>query len=324
MTDVALILQAGWGLSGEVSDLGAGHINDTFLVVDGMNRWVLQRINSQVFLDPRGLMANVERVVRHISNRAPGFVPELKTTSAGTSFHIAEGGDCWRLSGFVADTHTLQSLENAGQARAAGRAFARYQNLLADLPQPGLNDHIAGFMRLHRYLADYDEVAVSDDAWRDFVTERASLQHLLQQTDDYIHGDCKVNNLLFIDGSDEVGCVVDLDTTMRGHWAWDFGDLVRSGATHDHGLSLDLFAALADGFVSEKRGRVGARDLVIAPRYVCFMLGVRFLTDHLRGDRYFKVSAPGENLERAERHFRLLEEMEAAEQEMLLLVSAYE
>ena len=111
---------------------------------------------------------------------------------------------------------------------------------------------------------------------------------------------------------------------MRGHWAWDFGDLVRSGAVRDDRLSVDLFAALAKGFVGEKGSRIVSRDLVIAPRYVCFMLGVRFLIDHLNGDRYFKVSAPGENLARAERQFRLLEEMEAAEPEMLQLVSAYD
>jgi Ser/Thr protein kinase RdoA (MazF antagonist) len=322
--DVASILEAGWGLHGDLSTLGAGHIHDTYLVAEGTSRWVLQRINRQVFVDADGLMDNVQRVVSHISNRAPGFVAELKMTLSGTWFHVGDAGSCWRLSDFVADTHTLQSLENTAQAQSAGRAFARYQNLLVDLPKPELIDPIAGFMRLHRYLAEYDKLATANDVWRDFVAERASLQHVLQSADDYVHGDCKVNNLLFIDGSDEVGCIVDLDTTMRGHWAWDFGDLVRSGAVRDGGLSVNLFAALAEGFVGEKRSRIVSRDLVIAPRYVCFMLGVRFLTDHLNGDHYFKVSAPGENLTRAERQFRLLEEMEVAEPEMLRLVAGYD
>ncbi len=133
----------------------------------------------------------------------------------------------------------------------------------------------------------------------------------------YIHGDCKINNLLFRENSAEVVCVVDLDTTMHGHWAWDFGDLARSGAvTQDGSLSLDLFGALVEGFAGEKEAALGADELVLAPRYVCFMLGVRFLTDHLDGDRYFKVQARGDNLRRARAQFRLLEEMEAREAEM--------
>jgi Ser/Thr protein kinase RdoA (MazF antagonist) len=321
MTDTAAILRDGWGLMGEVSALGAGHINDTYLVVGASERWVLQRVNTEVFLDPHCLMDNVERIVSHILSRAPGFVPELVATTDGEPVRVDEAGDYWRLSQFMTGTHTQQSLDNANQARAAGRAFARYQNLLADLPEPALTDPIAGFMRLDRYLAEFDEIASAAEPRRGFIAERAPLQNVLQSRDDTIHGDCKINNLLFIDGSDEVGCVVDLDTTMRGHWAWDFGDLVRSGAVATDGFSLELFAALADGFVGEKSGAVSTGDLVIAPRYVCFMLGVRFLIDHLRGDRYFKVSAPGENLERAERQFHLLEEMEAVEPDMVRLVS---
>jgi Ser/Thr protein kinase RdoA (MazF antagonist) len=323
MTDTAVILREGWGSTGEVSALGAGHINDTYLVVDASERWVLQRVNTEVFIDPRSLMHNVERIVSHILSHAPGFVPELIATTDAEPVHVDESGNYWRLSQFMTGTHTLQSLDNADQARAAGRAFARYQNLLADLPEPALTDPIAGFMRLDRYLAEFDEIASAAEPRRRFIVERAPLQNVLQRCDANIHGDCKVNNLLFIDGSDQVGCVVDLDTTMRGHWAWDFGDLVRSGAVDADGFSIDLFAALAEGFVGERSGEVSSAELVVAPRYVCFMLGVRFLTDHLRGDRYFKVSARGENLARAERQFRLLQEMEAAEQEMLQLVSDY-
>jgi Ser/Thr protein kinase RdoA (MazF antagonist) len=268
-------------------------------------------------------MSNMERVVTHLQSRVPGFVPALIRTAGGASFHVDEQGNYWRVSSFVADAYSLQSLQNTDQARAAGRAFARYQNLLADLPGPELPDPIDGFLRLQHYLDDFAALGAATDAWRSFIAERKSLQETLRQTNGYIHGDCKVNNLLFRDCTDEVASVVDLDTTMVGHWAWDFGDLVRSGAATAAGFSLELFAALAEGFVGEKAGAVSTQDLVIAPRYVCLMLGVRFLTDHLRGDRYFKVSAPGENLERAERQFHLLEEMEALEPEMMGLVSDY-
>ena len=238
MTDIAAIMQDGWNMVGEISALGAGHINDTYLVVNGRDRWVLQRINSEVFLDPVGLMDNVGRVVTHVLNRAPGFVPELVLTSAGESVHVDASGSYWRVSRFLADTYSVQNLENTDQARAAGRAFARYQHLLADLPGPVLNDPIPGFLRLDRYLAEFDAAAPQGVDRGSFIAERASLQAVLQETDDYIHGDCKVNNLLFVDGGNDVGGVVDLDTTMRGHWAWDFGDLVRSGAALADGFSL--------------------------------------------------------------------------------------
>jgi Ser/Thr protein kinase RdoA (MazF antagonist) len=317
----AEILRAGWGVDGTITSLGAGHINDTYLAADGRQRWVLQRINRQVFVDPHALMDNVERIVKHISAHAPGFVAALVPTLDGRALHEEDDG-CWRLSQYVANTRTQQSIEGVAQARAAGRAFARYQNLLSDLPEPPLHDPIAGFMRLGTYLTELAEAPGRGNTWGNFIAARAPLQNVLQECDGYIHGDCKVNNLLFAADSDEVACVVDLDTTMRGHWAWDFGDLVRSGAAQADGFSLALFAALAEGFVGEKSAPVSPADLVTAPRYVCFMLGVRFLTDHLCGDRYFKVSRHGENLARAERQFRLLEAMEAATDDMLRLVGA--
>jgi Ser/Thr protein kinase RdoA (MazF antagonist) len=324
MTRASAVLEDGWAFGGEISPLGAGHINDTYLVVSDDVRWVLQRINSEVFVDPRRLMDNLERVVAHIGRRAVNFVPTLIPTKGGASFHVDVDGGFWRMSGFVDNTYTLQELASVDQAQAAGRAFARYQNLLADLPEPRLHEPIAGFLRLDRYLAEFESVAPRENRWRPFIAKRARLQDQLQTPGDYIHGDCKVNNLLFVQGGNEVRCVVDLDTTMRGHWAWDFGDLVRSGAARGDEFSVQLFAALVKGFVSEKIAGVDPAELVVAPRYICLMLGVRFLTDHLQGDRYFKVANRGENLVRAERQFRLLEAMEAAEREMQRLVRPYD
>lgn len=326
MIDPLQVARAGWGVGQAVGPLGAGHINDTYLVSDGDSRWVLQRINQRVFADPALLMRNVGRVVEHVMGRAPGFVPRILPCRDGANAFVDEEGGSWRVTEYVSGTQSHHRLESTAQAVSAGRAFARYQNLLTDLPGPPLEDPIPGFMRLEGYLEALDAAyrrAAGDQAaaeMREFVDRRRYLGQALQDlagSGGYIHGDCKVNNLLFRENSDEVVCVVDLDTTMHGHWAWDFGDLARSGAVTNSGaLSLELFGGLVAGFAGEKQGELGADELVLAPRYVCFMLGARFLTDHLDGDRYFKVDSRGDNLERARAQFRLLEAMEAVQAEM--------
>jgi Ser/Thr protein kinase RdoA (MazF antagonist) len=326
MIDPLQVARSGWRVGKEVDRLGAGHINDTYLVTDGVDRWVLQRINDQVFTDPALLMRNLGRVVEHVCARAPGFVPGLLSCRDGSNVFVDEEGGSWRLTEYVSGTESHRRLESVDQATSAARAFARYQNLLADLPAPPLDDPIPGFMRLDGYLAALDAATAGPagehgaEDLLGFVEGRRDLAQVLQdpgKTGGYIHGDCKINNLLFRENSSEVVCVVDLDTTMHGHWAWDFGDLARSGAVTEAGaLSLELFGALVEGFAGEKEAALGADELVLAPRYVCFMLGVRFLTDHLDGDRYFKIAARGDNLRRARAQFRLLEEMEARESEM--------
>jgi Ser/Thr protein kinase RdoA (MazF antagonist) len=326
MIEPLQVARAGWGVGQAAEPLGAGHINDTYLVTDGVDRWVLQRINDRVFSDPALLMRNLGRVVDHVSTRAPGFVPRLLPCRDGANVFVDEEGGSWRITEYVSGTESHRHLDGVEQAVSAARAFARYQNLLADLPGPRLDDPLPGFMRLDGYLAALDAVTeraagvIGEDDVLGFVEGRRYLAQELKdpgRSGGYIHGDCKINNLLFRESSAEVVCVVDLDTTMHGHWAWDFGDLARSGAVTDDGsLSLDLFGALVEGFAGEKEAALAADELVLAPRYVCFMLGVRFLTDHLDGDRYFKIQTRGDNLRRARAQFRLLEEMEAQEAEM--------
>ena len=127
-----------------------------------------------------------------------------------------------------------------------------------------------------------------------------------------IHGDCKLNNLLFATGSAKVLAVLDLDTVMAGHRAWDFGDLCRSvlmGCAHTEEMK-NLFSALSEGFIRGGGRRLDAEEMLVAPSYVAFMLGVRFLTDHLQGDRYFRVKKAGDNLVRAREQFELLARLE--------------
>jgi len=324
----AAVLEAGWGLAdAALEPLGAGHINDTLLVTvaDGTG-WVLQRINEQVFTDPERVMNNLTRVQAHLGEVAPGLIPPLIETLDGRSTCRDEQGGWWRLWAYLPDGHTVEQTGDPAVCRAAAHAFGRFQHLLADLPGPPLEPTIPGFLELGGYLDRFDAVtartldaeAVVNEACAGpgFIDSYRGLAAELPKGDAIIHGDCKLNNLLFEESGLAVSAVLDLDTIMVGHWAWDFGDLARSVLTGviDAGDAdvRALFAALVEGFQIGSERALDARALSIAPGYVAFMLGVRFLTDHLEGDRYFKVSAPGENLDRARRQFALLERLPVA------------
>lgn len=318
----------GWWPAARIAPLGEGHIHATWLVDPAdadRDRAVLQRISTAVFVDPAGLMDKIERVVAHVEARAPGWVPALRPTRLGASWHRTAEGSCWRLWRHVSGARTLQALTTPAQAEAAGRAFGSLQRWLRDFAGD-VPDAIPGFMQLEHYLARLD--GVRDRAARDrdaaaiatlldVVDRRRGLARTFVARDRLIHGDCKVNNLLFHPERDDVVCILDLDTVMRGHWAWDAGDLIRSATADPSGLSVERFAAVVRGLGTEGGIDAAPEDWVLAPRYVTLMLAVRFLTDHLEGDRYFRVQRAGENLERARLQFRLLEALERQEGAML-------
>ncbi len=328
----------------EIASLGEGHINDTILVsIEGRPRFVLQRINRQVFADPERLMTNLERLLDHLDATAPGTTAKLERTDEGAAALVADGR-WWRLWRYVGNSRSLNETRDPAVARAAGRAFGEFQRLMRELPGPELAPSIPGFMELDGYLAALDDAVAAhpDQAAAavngSFIDDRRQLSERFPPAQDVVHGDCKLNNLLFAESEDTVISVLDLDTVMRGHWAWDFGDLARSllsphasasttgsentadGAAAQSAAArssaaqpmMDLFAAVAAGFCSGARLTPTTADLVAAPIYVAFMLGVRFLTDHLQGDRYFKVGDHGDNQLRAVRQFELVRRLEEA------------
>lgn len=339
----AAALLRGWGLRAVVTPLGEGHINDTYLAripnadslagadtPDGgslqkpgpfapppplaakpskgsAGRWVLQRINQRVFKDPQLLMGNVAKASAHLNRKRPGWTPALTPTADGQWWAELDG-EVWRLWSYI-DGRTLAKPGSDSEAEAAASAFGKTRRWLQDLEGLGAKEPIPGFLQLHRYLAEFDAGPKAAPQLAAFIDARRSLSDRFRQPNGLIHGDCKINNLIFNAG--EVVAVLDLDTVMRGHWAWEFGDLAR--AALDGAVRPSRFRAVAKGYLAEAEVAAAAEDLVLAPRYVTFMLGVRFLTDHLAGDRYFKVAARGENLQRAQAQFRLLEALEAQE-----------
>ena len=312
MTPAALF-SAHWLDAEEVVVFGDGHINDSYLVRAGAERYVLQKINRRVFVDPAQVMRNTERVLDHCRGRVP--LAELVRTKDRRT-HVDVSGEVWRVWRHLPG-RSLSALQNVTQARCVGDAYGAFQSCLDNLPGSRLTDPIAGFMQLRSYLSAYDAVCGHDHPLAVVVDSLRSLADRFASPNRHIHGDCKVNNVLF-DERDTVAAVLDLDTAMWGHWAWDFGDLARSACAQNSRFDTGLFRALLEGFVPHAPEH-DVDALVLSPCYVAGMLGVRFLTDHLQGDIYFKVSRRGDNLARAEAQFALLESMRSQEVQMRAL-----
>lgn len=344
-----------------VRRFGSGLINDTFLCEyeeQGRRRtYVLQRINTSVFTEPVHVMENVETVTTHIVDRLrregvtdpEAVTPALVRTLDGASYLIDPRGGFWRAFHFIESCTVYDRVADPRLAREIGRALGRFQSLVADLPPAKLHDTLPGFHHTDRYLGQYDEALRSDAGHRardigperDAVEQRRSLATALTGPlaagtipVRAVHNDPKVNNVMIHTGTGEAVCMVDLDTVKPGTVLFDFGDCVRSAANplgedaQDLGavrLDLALFAAIAEGYLAGARSFLtpGEIDLLTTSvKVITFELGLRFLTDHLRGDTYFRIRYPGHNLHRARVQFRLLESVEADEEKMKTIIGS--
>jgi hypothetical protein len=332
-----------------------GHINDTFLV-EARNQnvrehFIFQRINHYVFRDPERLMSNFEKITRHIRaklEKIPGRNPDRETlnlarSKSGKSFYLSPEGQYWRAYRYVGDCHILQIAEQPDQAYEAGRAFGCFQKLLADLPPSSLHETIPFFHHTPRRFAKFKEVLEKDALARaaeagdaiSFVLRREPVISLITTALEdgrlplrITHNDTKINNVLFDDLTGKAICVIDLDTTMPGSSLYDFGDMVRTttsfSAEDEKDLTkvkmeMDMFRALAAGYLEEAGEFLTKKEielLVFSGRLLTFTIGVRFLTDYLEGDVYFRIHRPGQNLDRARVQFALVKSMEDQDKEM--------
>jgi Ser/Thr protein kinase RdoA (MazF antagonist) len=334
---------------------GSGLINDTFLCEyedqGGRRTYVLQRINTSVFTEPVHVMENVERVTTHIVDRLrrdgvadpEAVTPALVRTLDGASYFVDLRGGFWRAFHFIESCTVYDRVADPRLAREIGRALGRFQSLVADLPPAKLHDTLPDFHHTDRYLGQYDEALRSDAGHRargvgpeqDVVEQHRSLATALTGPlaagtipVRVVHNDPKVNNVMIHAGTGEAVCMVDLDTVKSGTVLFDFGDCVRSAANplgedaqdlDAVRLDLALFAAIAEGYLAEARSFLTPGEIVLlttSVKVITFELGLRFLTDHLRGDAYFRIRYPGHNLHRARVQFRLLERVEANEEKM--------
>jgi hypothetical protein len=335
--------------------LKVGHINDTYLV-DSDSRgireqFIFQRINHFVFRDPERLMANFEKITRHIRaklERMPGRNPDRETLNlvqarSGRSFHLSSDGNYWRAYRFVGNAYIINVATKPEEAFEAGRAFGCFQKLLSDLDASSLYETIPFFHHTPRRFARFKEVLEKDGLGRaseardavDFVLRHEAMTSVITDGLDggrlplrITHNDTKINNVLFDNRTGNAVCIIDLDTTMPGSPLYDFGDMVRtttSFAAEDERdrakvkLEIEMFRALADGYLEEARDFLTPQELdllVFSGRLITFTIGLRFLTDFLEGDVYFRVHRPGHNLDRAQAQFALVESMEKLEKPM--------
>ncbi|MBW2396698.1 MAG: aminoglycoside phosphotransferase family protein [Deltaproteobacteria bacterium] len=321
--------------------LGNGHIHATFAVdmetEDGPRAIVLQRLNTQVFTDPDALMENMQRVARHPGVAA--WVPGLLATPEGKVLLRTPERECWRAWERVPNTESFDLVENVAAAREIGRAFGAFVSGLADLPGPPLHATLPDFHDTAARLAKLEAAIAEDRVARvaevrpeiEGLRRRASLTRALDREalpERVIHADTKANNVLFDRATGRAVAVVDLDTVMSGLLAWDFGDLVRSAgnaALEDEAdlakvsLRIDVFGALAEGWFETAGALMTPAEqasLAVGPQVMTYELAVRFLTDFLEGDRYFRIRDPAHNLRRTRVHLHLLASMENQHQEM--------
>lgn len=353
-----------FAISGRVTGLEpfpGGLINDSFLLEtvaeDRTRRYLLQHINSDVFPRPRQVMRNIERVTRHVLARLraegvedPGrrFLT-LVPARDGRAWVEDARGEVWRLYDFIEGTRCLVEVETPAQAAAAGRAFGRFQRLLADLPGGPLAETIPGFHDTPERFAALERAIAADPLGRaaGCREEIAEARRLAPEAGAVVaglasgllplrtvHNDCKMSNVLLDGDDDEALCVVDLDTMMPGSVLYDFGDMVRTMTTRAAEDETDLariqvepefFRALVGGY------RQGVGDLLVpaevellafAGKLITMELAVRFLTDHLLGDRYFRIHRPRHNLDRARAQFALVRSLEERLPELERLAAA--
>ena len=335
---------------------GEGHINNTFVIwrEDHSKRFILQRINTDTFTDPVGLMENVCSVTRHLRAKilAEGGDPARETlnvipTLSGSTCYLDADGGAWRAYDFVEDTICLQQVGSEADFRTVAETLGKFQNQLEDYPASTLHETIARFHDTPNRYANFEKALAADALGRaknitseiEFIHAREQDCHVLldQLAAGEIplrvtHNDTKINNVLIDAATGKGICVIDLDTVMPGLSAYDFGDSIRTGANDcaedepDQSkvhFDLHLYEVFAKGYLSTAGSTMHTaekRSLAWGAKLMTLECGIRFLTDYLEGDHYFHISHPNHNLDRARTQFTLVRQMEDVFDQMTAIV----
>ena len=341
---------------------GAGHINDTFCVytqdeAGDCVRFILQRINTNTFTDPAGLMENICGVTsflrKKIEEKGGDVTRETMNvvpTAEGKPYYADTNGGAWRVYTFVEGTVCLQKVESPEDFYASAYAFGQFQQLLADYPASTLHETIARFHDTANRYANFEKALEADVCGRakevqaeiEFVkAHKADCSYMVDLLAAgklplrVTHNDTKLNNVLIDRETGKGICVIDLDTVMPGLAINDFGDSIRFGANHsaedERDLSkvnfdLDLFEAYTRGFLTGCAGSLTPAELEYLPwgaKLMTLECGIRFLTDYLEGDHYFATHREGQNLDRCRTQFKLVSDMEKAWDDMAAVVKKY-
>jgi Ser/Thr protein kinase RdoA (MazF antagonist) len=332
---------------------GSGHINDTFRlknVMPGGTDYLMQRINHKIFTNVDKLTDNMCRVTEHLKGKinALGYGDPMKEvmtlipTINNRYFYKDSDGDYWRMFYFLSDTKSYDVVETQKQAYEGGRAFGKFQYMLSDIPAGEIFEVIPDFHNIQKRLQHLEDAVTEDAGGRvasvtaelDIVKKYAEQMQYFQQPEQVaalpkrvIHNDTKFNNVL-LNNNDEAQCVIDLETVMDGYVAYDFGDAIRTiinTTTEDEAdlskvqLNIPLFEAYVKGYLTEASKFLTdaeVNSLMKGALLLPYMQAVRFLTDHINGDTYFKIKFDGHNLQRARAQFQLVKMLDANAMQM--------
>lgn len=349
----------------EIQPFGSGNINHTFLVSwqqdfarEGLKHFILQKINANVFPQPAAVMQNLRLYLDHVGDRLTQQppdrrweLPHILPTAAGIDYLQTEDGEYWRSLSLIANSRSIQAISKPQEAAELGYGLAMFHSLTMDLDSQRLLDSLPNFHITPIYLQKYEQVLnslnhgtrdaaiekevnhcqqiISDRRELAFILENAKTQGKLPMR--VIHGDPKVNNILFDQQTDRAVSLIDLDTVKAGLWHYDIGDCLRSGcnslgeetqAWQDVSFDLDLCQGILQGYFPEMRSALTVSDcdyvcdyiydyIYDAVRVITFELGLRFFTDYLAGNVYFHAQYPEHNLKRSLVQFQLLLSIES-------------
>ena len=341
-----------FGIKEKVVPYGNGHINDTYCSVSA--KYIIQRINTDVFQDADALMGNIERVTEFLKKKiiAEGGDPERETltvvkTVDGKPYYKFDDDNVFRVYLCIGQTYTIESDKTPEDMYNAGKGFGKFQQMLADFDAESLNETIVDFHNTPKRVEALKQAIAEDRAGRadsvrveiDFALKNAEFSDIVVngiKSGDIplrvTHNDTKINNILYDEQSGEAIAVIDLDTVMPGSMLYDFGDALRMGAStaaedetnlDDVRFDKECFEAFARGYLAETKSVMSPMELELLPFSVTLLTyecGTRFLTDYLNGDVYFKIHRENHNLDRARNQFKLVSEIAKIEDELKEIV----
>jgi Ser/Thr protein kinase RdoA (MazF antagonist) len=342
-------------LSGE--PYGSGHIHDTFRVETAekdKDDYILQKLNNKVFKNIPELQNNIERVTIHLKNKL-SLIPgsdikreclSLIPSKEGKSWIVDKEGNFWRMYIFISRHRSYNIVDSPDKAFEGGKAIGRFQAMLSDMPGGPLFETIPWFHNIEKRLDTFNLKIKENPAGR-VDSVREEIDHFLKRAEEMkiilslgregkipiriTHNDTKFNNIL-LDENDKALCVIDLDTVMPGYVHYDFGDAIRTAANPASEDETDLskvkvdierFRAYSEGYLSETGNTLNDTEkeyLAFAPRLITYTIALRFLTDYIDGDNYFKIHYKGQNLQRARTQLKLVMSMEEQYEEMRRII----
>ena len=344
-----------------VEPWGNGHINDTLLIhieeVSGPQKYILQKINKNIFKKPEEVMENIEKITAHLREKIKAYGGDITRetlnlvhTKDHKSYTIDSNGDYWRVFLFIDDAISYDLITSPEDFYSSAKAFGKFQKLLADFPAETLHETIPLF---HHTANRYQNFIAALDAdicnrAQDIQDEIQFVLNHKQDTEVLVnmlekgelplrvtHNDTKLNNVMVDKTTGEGICVIDLDTVMPGLSLYDYGDSIRFGASsaledeqdlNKVWMELPLFEIYTKGFIESVGDSLTQNEILMLPmgaKVMTLDCGIRFLTDYLSGDTYFKIHREGHNLDRARTQFKLVADMESKWDQMMNIVRKY-